>query len=145
MSQSAPAPVQSAQPRSLQPFHDLEDMVHNGQVLSMEQCTNLYFLHIEVINDLVESFQMYSKHIINHPQSAAEYRSRESEQASYYEKVVRNINIVLQMDQVAYIHKGLHQVPTPRYVPTQDELKNDNIRPTLQPACGDADVTDKEI
>ena len=86
MTQSAPAPVQSAQPRSLWPFHDLKDMVHNGQVFSMEQCTNLYFLHVEVINDLVESFQMYSTHIINHPQSAAEYRSKQAEQALYYEK-----------------------------------------------------------
>ena len=95
MTQSAPAPVCSAQPRSLQPFHDLRDMVYNWQVFSMEQLTNLYFPHIEVINDLVESYQMYSTHIINHPQSAAEYRSKQAEQASYYEKVIRNIDIAL--------------------------------------------------
>ena len=93
-------------------------MVHDGQVFSTEQCTNLYFHHIEVINDLVESFQMYSTHIINHPLSAAEYRAKQSEQASYYEKVIRNINIVLQMDQVYCIHEGLPQVPSPRYVLT---------------------------
>ena len=68
MTQSAPAPPQSAQPRSLQPFHELQDMVHNGKVFSMEQCTNLYFLCIEVINYLVESFQMYSTHIITQNQ-----------------------------------------------------------------------------
>ena len=132
--QSAPVPVQSAQPRSLWPFHDLKNMVHNGQVFSMEQCTNLYFLCIEVINDLVESFQMYSTHLINHPQSAAEYRLKQAKQASYYEKIVRNINIELQMDQVAHIHEGLPQVPSPRYVPTLDELENDNIRFILQSA-----------
>ena len=58
MTQSALAPPQSAQPRSQWPFHELKDMVHNGQVFSMEQCTNLYFFHVEVINDLGESFQM---------------------------------------------------------------------------------------
>ena len=121
-----------SKPDHCEPFHELKDMVHNGQVFRMEQCTNLYFLHfegIEVINDLVESFQMYSTHIINQPQSAAEYRSKQTEQASYYEKIIRNIDIVLQMDQVACIHEGLPQVPSPRYVPTQDELENDNISP----------------
>ena len=103
-------------------------MVHNGQVFSMKQHTSLYFLCIEVINDLVEPFQMYSMHIINHPQSAAEYRSRQAKQASYYEKVVRTIDIVLQMEQVACIHEDLPQVPSPRYIPTWEKLENDNIR-----------------
>ena len=120
-------------------------MIHDEQIFSMEQCTNLYFVHIEVISDLVESFHMYSTHIINHPQSTAEYRSKQAEQASYYEKIVRNINIVPQMDQVAHIHEGLPQVPSPRYVPTWDELENDNIRFILHSAHGDADITDKEM
>ena len=120
-------------------------MVHDGQVFSTEQCTNLYFLCIEVINDLVESFQMYATHIYDHPELSAEYRSKQTEQASYYEKIIRNIDIVLQMDQVAHICEGLPQVPSPRYTPSQDELENDNIRFILQSACGDADVTDKEM
>ena len=49
------------------------------------------------------------------------------------------------MDQVACIHKGLPQVPSPRHVPTWDELENDHIRFILQSAHGDADVTDKEM
>ena len=57
-------PLQSAQPRSLRPFHELRDMVHDGQVFSMEQHTYLYFHCIKVINDLVESFQMYATHMI---------------------------------------------------------------------------------
>ena len=121
-------------------------MVHDGQVFSMDQCTNLYFHCVEVINDLVESFQMYSTHINNHPESAAEYRAKQTEQALYYEKIIRNINIVLQMDQVAHIHEGLPQVPSPRYIPTWDELENDNIRFILQSAeYGDSDITDKEM
>ena len=93
-------------------------MVHDGQIFSTEQCTDLYFKHVEVINDLVESFQMYSTHILNHPEATANYRSKQSEQASYYEKVIRNIDIVLEMDQVSHICEGLPQVPSPRYVPT---------------------------
>ena len=92
-------------------------MVHDKQVFSMDQQTNLYFLHMEVINDLVELFQMYSIHLYYCPESAAEYRSKQTEQASYYEKIIRNIDIVLQMDQVAQICKGLSQGPSPRYVP----------------------------
>ena len=49
------------------------------------------------------------------------------------------------MDQVACIREGLPQVPSSRYVPTWDELENDNIRFILQSAHGDADVTDKEM
>ena len=120
-------------------------MVHDGQVFSTEQHTDLYFKCVEVTNDLVESFQMYSPHILNHPEATANYRSKQSEQASYYEKVIRNIDIVLQMDQVYCICEGLPQVPSPRYAPTQDELKNDNIRFILQSAHGDADISDKEM
>ena len=54
--QDALAPQQPSQPRRLQPFHELRDMVHDGQVFSMGQCTNLYFHCIKVVNDLVESF-----------------------------------------------------------------------------------------
>ena len=84
----------------------------------MEQCTNLYFHHVEVINYLIESFQMYSMQILNQPESAAEIRSRQSEQAIYYENIIKNIDIVLQLDHVAHLHKGLPQVPSPRYVPS---------------------------
>ena len=49
------------------------------------------------------------------------------------------------MDQVAHIHEGLPQVPSPRYIKTQDELENNNIRFILQSAHGDADVTDKKM
>ena len=103
-------------------------MVHDGQVFSTEQCTQLYFKHVEVINDLVESFQIYSTHILNHPEATADYRSKQSEHASYYEKIIRNIDRVLQMDQVCHVHEGLPQVPSPRYVPSRNELENNNIR-----------------
>ena len=100
-SPNTPAPLQSAQPRSLRPFHKLRDMVHNGHVFIMEQCTNLYFYHVKVINDLVESFQMYATHMYYHPNSAAEYRPKQVEKALYYDKIIRNIDIVLQKDQIA--------------------------------------------
>ena len=116
--QEVPTLQKSAQPRQLRPFHELKDMVHDSQVFSMEYCTNLYFYRIEVINNLVESFQMYSTHILNNPLSAPEYRTKQSEQASYYEKIIKNINVFLQMDQVYHICEGLPQVPPPRYVLT---------------------------
>ena len=84
--------------------------------------------------------------IYYHPELAAEYRSKQTEQACHTMRIIiRNIDIVLQMDQVAHIHEGLPQVPSPRYIPTWDELENDNIRFILQSAHGDADVTDKEM
>ena len=69
MTQNIPAHQQPSQPRTLQPFHELRDMVLDGQVFTTEQHTDLYFKHIEVINDLVESFQLYSTHILNNPRS----------------------------------------------------------------------------
>ena len=132
------------QPTQLRPFHELKDMVHDGKVFSTEQHTNLYFDYVKVINDLVESFQLYSAHILTNPLSAPEYRIKQSEQASYYEGIIRNIDVVLQMDQVHHVHEGLPQVPAPRYVPTREELENDNIKVILHIAQGDADMADKE-
>ena len=105
----------------------------------------IYFKCVEIINDLVESFQLYPTHILNHPEATADYRSKQSEQALHYEKIIRNINIVLQMDQVCCIHEGLPQVPSPRYVPSRNELENNNIRVILWSAQGDADISDKEM
>ena len=142
--QEVPALQESVQHRQLRPFHELKDMVHDGQVFSMEQCTNLYFDHTEVINNLVESFQMYYKHILNNPLSAPKYRTKQSEQASYYKKIIRNIDVVLQMDQVHCVCEGLRQVPSSRYVPTQEELENGNIKIILCTGQGDADIADKK-
>ena len=49
----------------------------------MVQCTNLYFHSIEVINDLVKSFQMYATHMYYHPELVAEYMSKQTEQACH--------------------------------------------------------------
>ena len=132
---NSPAPLQSAQPRSLRPFHELIDMVYDGEVFSMKQHTNLYFHLVQVINDLVESFQMYATH----------RKNKQAEQALYYEKIIKNIDIVLQTDQVACIHEDLPHVSLPRYILTLNELENDNIRVISQSSCGDADVTEKEM
>ena len=102
-------------------------MTHDGQVFSMEQCTNLYFHHVKVINDLVESFQMYANHMYYHPDSTAEYKTKQSHQAAYYEEIIRNIDVILQTDQVAHIHEGFPLVPCPRYTPSWYELENDNM------------------
>ena len=120
-------------------------MTHEGQVFTKGQCTALYLHHVEVINDLIESFQMYFRQILNQLESETEIRSRQSEQAAYYENIIKNIDIVLQLDQVAHIHEGLPQVPLPRYVPSRDELKNNNnTRFIFQLAHGDADISNKE-
>ena len=87
---------------------------------------------------------MYSAWILNKPELASKYKVKQAEQASYYERIIRNIDVFLQMDQVCHIHEGLPQVPSPRYVPSRDELKNDNIRHILQSAHGDMDLADKE-
>ena len=120
-------------------------MIHDGQVFSTELHRDLYFKHVEVINDLVESFQMYFTHILNNPEATPDYRSKQSEQSSYYEKIIRNTHIVLQMDQVCHIHEGLPQVPSPRYELSRNELENDHFRFILQSAQGDTDISDKEM
>ena len=50
MTQNIPTHLKMSQPRTLQPFHELRYMVHDGQVFSTEQCTDLYFKCVEVYN-----------------------------------------------------------------------------------------------
>ena len=97
--------------------HELWDMVQDGHVFSMEQHTNLYFHHVEVINDLVESFQMYATYMYYHPDSAAGIQAQTG-----------RTNIILWENNQKYwhsttdgpgspcIHEGLPQVPSPRYI-----------------------------
>ena len=58
--------------------------------------------------------------------------------------ILRNIDVVLQMDQVHHVSEGLPQLPSPRYVPSRSELENENIEVILQLAHSDAERTDKE-
>ena len=81
--------------------------------------------------------------ILNQPELASKYKAKQAEQALYYERIIRNIDVVLQMDQVCHVHEGLPQVPSARYVPSRDKLENDNIRCILQSAHGDTDLVDK--
>ena len=48
-------------------------MVHDGKIFMAEQHTKLYFSHVEIITELVESLQVYSNLIINQPELAGEY------------------------------------------------------------------------
>ena len=88
---------------------------------------------------------MYCTQIFNSPLSAPEYRTKQVEQASYYERIIRNIDVVLQMDQVHCVCEGLPQVPSPRYVLTGEELKNDSTKIILHTARGDADIADRKM
>ena len=49
-----------------------------------EQCTKLYFSHVEIINDLVESYQAYSNLMAGQLDLAGEYVLKRAEQALYY-------------------------------------------------------------
>ena len=97
-----------------------------------EECTKLYFSHVEIINDLVESYQAYSNLVANQPDLAGEYAVKRAEQASYYEKVLRNVDIVLQMDQVHCTSEGLLQLLSPKYTPSRGELENESTQVIIQ-------------
>ena len=145
VTQSAPSPQQPSQPKELCPFNELKKLIHDVKVFTTEQCTKLYFSHVERINDLVESYQAYSNLMASQPDVAGEYAVKRAEQVAYYEKILRNVNIVLQMDQVHYIHEGLSQLPSPRYTPTKGELENENLQVILQSAHNDVGRTNKEM
>ena len=143
-SQDASAPQKPSQTKELCSFNELKYLVHDGKIFSTDQCTNLCFSHVEVICDLVKSFQAFSNLIRNQPELAGEYTSKQTEQASYYKGILRNIDVVLQMDQVHCVSEGLPQLPSPRYVPSRSELGSKNIEVILQLACSNTERTNKE-
>ena len=80
----------------------------------MEQHSKLYFSCVEIINDLVEPYQAYSNLMASQPNLEGEYAVKRAEQASYYENILRNVDVALQMDQVHHICEGLPQLPNLR-------------------------------
>ena len=128
----------------LKPFHELREMVHDGKIFMVEQCTNLYYDRVEVISNLVESFQMYSALITIQPELTGKHLAKQVEMASYYENIIRNIDVVLQMDQVHCTSEGLPHLPTPRHVPSRGELETVSSQIVLQSACNNAEKADKE-
>ena len=87
---------------------------------------------------------MYSTHILNHPKATADYRSKQSEQASYYEKIIRNIDIILQMIRYVTSMKVYLRYHHPGMYHQEMNWKMIISEFILQSAQGDADITDKE-
>ena len=115
-------------------FNELEELIHEGKVYTTEQHSKLYFSHVEIINDLVESYQAYWNLMASQPNLEGECAVKRAEQASYYDKIFRNVDVVLQMDQVHHIHEELPQLPSPRYTPTRGELENEDLQVIIQSA-----------
>ena len=97
VTQCAPSPQQPSQPKELCSFDELRELVHDSKVFMIEQHTKLYFSPVEIINDLVESYA-YSNLMTNQPDLVGEYAIKRAEQASYYEQILRNVDVFLQMD-----------------------------------------------
>ena len=71
--QSTPSPQQPSQPKELCPLNELKELAHDSKVFMTEQHTKLYFSHVEIINGLVESYQVYSYLMASQPDLAGEY------------------------------------------------------------------------
>ena len=145
VTQNTPSPQQSSQPKELHSFNELKELVHDGKIFTTGQHTKLYFSHVEIIIDLVESYQAYSNLIAKQPNLLGEYAVKKAEQASYYEKILRDLDIVLEMDQVYHTHEGLPQLPSPTDTPSRIGLENENTQIIMQTAHNDAERTNREM
>lgn len=90
-------------PKVFKKFENLRNLRHNGQVFSVTQRSQLYMDRVDVIIEMIDTFQVFSRRINFNPEMENEYAVHRLDYTLNYNEIIHNIDIVLQEDQVVCV------------------------------------------
>ena len=104
-------------PKEFQTFNRLKDMKYDGNMLTSERRSALYWDQAKVIIDMVDSYDIFARCMFFNPEMSDTYKINIDKYTGYTTSVVRNIDIYLQEDQLMHTKCGFPLVPIPT-IPT---------------------------
>ena len=115
-------------PKEFKTFDSLKQLQYNGNMLTHEERSGLYWDHTKVIVEMSDAFKVFSRCMYFNPEMSDKYQSNIKWYTRYYSDLVRCIDIYLQEDQLTCTKLGFPLVPVPSYLPNMHGLECRDVR-----------------
>ena len=114
-------------PKDFQSFNRLRDVKYEGNMLSSEWRSELYWDRAKVIIEMADSHHVFKRCMYFNPEMTNTFQININKYTGYFTSVVRNIDIYLQEDQLMRMKCGFPLVPVPTYLPMSKELTQSSV------------------
>ena len=124
--------------KEFETFDSLKQLQYNGNMLTLEERSGLYWDHTKVIVEMADAYNVFSRCMYFNPEMSDKYQSNIEQYTRYYLDLIRCIDIFLQEDQLMHTKLGFPLVPVPSYLPNIHELEHSDIRKIEDTAFAEA-------
>ena len=115
-------------PKEFKTFDSLKQLQYDGNMLTPEQRSGLYWDHTKVIVEMADAYNVFSRCMYFNLEMSDKYQSNIEQYTRYYSELIRCIDIYLQEDQLMCTKLGFPLVPVPSYLPNMHELECSDVR-----------------
>ena len=95
-------------PKEFKTFDSLKQLQYNGNMLTPEERSGLYWDHTKVIVEMADAYNVFSRYMYFIPEMSDKYQSNIEQYTRYYSNLIRCIDIYLQEDQLMHTKLGSH-------------------------------------
>ena len=115
-------------PQDFRSFDSLKELWYDGNMLTPKERSGLYNDCTEVILEMAEVYNVFSRCMYFNPEMSEKYQSNTNRYIRYYTNIIRQIDIFLKEDQLMHTKLGFPLVPAPSYLPNMYELGHSDVR-----------------
>ena len=110
-------------PKEFQTFDTLKQLQYDGNMLTPEEKSGLYWDCTKVIVEMADTYNVFSRCLYFNPEMSDKYKSNIDQYTKYYSEIICCIDIFLQEDQLMHTKLGFPLIPVPSYFPHIHELE----------------------
>ena len=115
-------------PKEFETFDSLKQLQYDGNMLTPEERSGLYWDCTKVIVEMADAYNVFSRCMYFNPEMSDKYQSNIEWYTRYYSDLIRCIDIFLQEDQLMHTKLGFSLVPVPSYLQNMHELEHSDVR-----------------
>ena len=102
-------------PKEFQTFDTLKQLQYNGNMLTPEERSDLYWDCARVIVEMADAYNVFSRCLYFNLEMPDKYKSNIDQYSKYYSEIIHHIDIFLQEDQLMHTKLGFPLIPVPSY------------------------------
>ena len=132
-------------PKEFKTFDSLKQLQYDGNMLTPEERSGLYWDCTKVIVKMADAYNVFSRCIYFNLDMSDKYQSTIEWYTRYYCNLISCIDIFSQEDQLMHTKLGFPLVPVPSYLPNIHELQHSDVRKIEDTAFAEARRIESEI
>ena len=118
-----PSPGPPMIPNDFPMYEEWENLTHQGEAFTIAYRQQIYEIHSEIINTLIDCFSKLNRHSKSHPETELACHQEKAHHFFYYSWLIQHIDNILQEDNVFRCSKELPELPAPTYSPSVNDLE----------------------